>query len=138
MAPVRKRKADQGMALIELTLVLMLLVMLTFGVMEYGWMFYKIQQVTNAARAGARNAVLPDSSNSDVQQTVNAMMTAWGMGGAGYSLTISEADIAAVESGQIVTVTVQVPYDAVKLLGMSIFPTPASLRASASMAKEGP
>jgi len=66
------------------------------------------------------------------------MMTAWGMGASGYTVTTSSADITLLESGEMVTVTVQVPYDNVELLGMSLFPVPAILRGSATMAKEGP
>ena len=135
---IKKKQAQRGLALIELTLVLLLLVLLTFGLMEYGWMFFKMQQVTDAARGGARHAVLPDSTNLEVQQTLASMMTAWGMGDSGYTMTISSADISLMESGEMVTVTVEVPYNNIELLGMALFPTPTNLRASVSMAKENP
>lgn len=138
MARIDETHPERGMALIELALVLVFLVVLTFGVMEYGWMFFKIQQVTNAARGGARHAVLPDATNPEVQQIVDSLMLGWGMDAAGYAVIISTADVASLTPGEIVTVTVEVPYDSVELLGMSIFPTPVNLRASASMAKEGP
>ena len=32
----------------------------TFGAIKYGWLFLKAQQITNAARQGARMATLPD------------------------------------------------------------------------------
>ena len=116
----------------------MLLVLLTFAVMEYGWMFFKMQQVINSARVGTRYSVLPDSTNSGVQQTVDSVMTGWGMGASGYTVTTSSADITLLDPGQLVTVTVEVPYGNIELLGMSLFPLPATLRGSATMAKEGP
>ena len=134
----KKEQQPQGTALVELAIVLTLLALLTFGVMEYGWVFFRMQQVINTARGGARYSVLPDSTNLGVEQTVESMMTAWGMGASGYTVTTSSADITLLESGEMVTVTVQVPYDNVELLGMSLFPVPAILRGSATMAKEGP
>jgi Flp pilus assembly protein TadG len=133
-----KNKQPQGTALIELALVLMVLVLLTFAVMEYGWMFFRMQQVINTARAGARHSVLPDSTNVEVQQIVQSMMTTWGMGASGYTATISSADITSLESGELVTVKIEVPYENIELLGMSLFPIPTNLRGSATMAKEGP
>lgn len=122
----------------EMALVLMLLVLLTFGLMEYGWMFFTLQEVTNASRLGARNAVLPDSTNAEVQQTIQTRMTEWGISDTDYTIIISSADITLLDPGEVLTVAIDVPYGNVELLGMVIFPTPDSLRASTSMAKEGP
>jgi len=121
-----------------MVLVLMVLVVLTFGVMEYGWMFFLMQEVTNAARLGVRNAVLPDSTNLEVQELVQSRMTEWGIGQSAYTITISSADITLLNPGELLTVGIEVPYGNVELLGMTIFPMPESLRASATMAKEGP
>jgi hypothetical protein len=121
-----------------MALVLMLLVLLTFGLMEYGWMFFTLQEATNASRLGARNAVLPDSTNAEVQQVIQTRMTDWGIDAADYSITISAADITLLEPGEFLTIGIDIPYANVELLGMPMFPTPESLRASTSMAKEGP
>ncbi len=134
----RKKRGQRGLALIEMVLVLMVLVVLTFGVMEYGWMFFLMQEVTNAARLGVRNAVLPDSTNLEVQELVQSRMTEWGIGQSAYTITISSADITLLNPGELLTVGIEVPYGNVELLGMTIFPMPESLRASATMAKEGP
>lgn len=133
-----RRDGREGLALVELALVLMILVLLTFGVMEYGWMFFQIQQVTNAARAGAREAILPDTTNADVQAVVNNAMADAGLADSGYDVTISATDVSALGRGEPVTVTVEVPYANIDLLGMSIFPAPGELRGSVTMAKEGP
>lgn len=134
----RQKRDRQGIALIEMVLVLMVLVLLTFGVMEYGWMFFKLQQVTNASRLGVRNAVLPDSTNVEVQLLIQSRMTEWGISESDYTITISAADITILAPGDVLTVAIDIPYVNVELLGMAIFPMPASLRASTSMAKEGP
>lgn len=135
---IRKRKQLGSALIVEVALVLLLLIILTFGGMEYGWLFLRVQQVTNAARGGARVAVLPDATNAEVQQTVNEMMGDWGMAGSGYTVQISSADITALDTGEMITVTVQVPGQNVRLLNMAIFPAPATLTGAVTMAKEGP
>ena len=124
-----------------MAIVLLLLIMLTFGAMEYGWMFFKMQQVTNAARAGAREAVLPDASNSTVQSSIDFAMNGWGMGAIGYIVDIYSGPSGSIDGaggGQLITVTVDVPYPEIEVLGMPLFPTPATLRGRVTMAKEGP
>ena len=132
----RKRDA-QGMALVELALVIMILVLLTFGVVEYSWLFFRMNQISNTAWTAARTGALPDATNADVQAAVDTMMAAWGIPG-GYTITITPADVAGLEPGTIVQVKIDVPTANIKLLGLSILPLPAYLRAGASLAKEGP
>jgi len=48
-----------GTTLVEAAFVLPLLLLVVLGAIEYGWLFYKQQQITNAARHAARIAILP-------------------------------------------------------------------------------
>ena len=134
-----KRKKSEGAVLVELALSLMVMILLCFGAMEYGWMFYRLQQVTNVAQAGARQGVLPDATNDDVTTTVANLMTAHGLADTGYTVTITPGDVTAVDPGDLITVRLDVPYGAeAGLLQMGIFPTPSNLPCSVAMAKEGP
>lgn len=134
----RLKREKDGLATIETALVIGLLVLLTFGVMEYGWMFYRMAQVNNVARSGAREAILPDASDASVQSTVSSLMAEWDMGGSGYSLSVTPGGIDQLARGEHVYVTVEVPYANVQLMGLPIFPLPENLTATAAMAKEGP
>lgn len=138
MVRLRNSNSKRGVALIEFAISLPLLVLLTFGAIEYGWMFLKMQEVTNAARAGSRLAVLPDTTSAEVNTSVGTYLAAAGMGAVAYAITTTPAEVSAAIPGEVVTVTVAVPYGEVDILGMSIFPTPANLTAAVSMAKEGP
>jgi len=139
MAHIGTTGNKRGAALVEMAIILTLLVILTFAVMEYGWMFFRMQQVSAAAREGVRDAVVPDATVADVMNTVNGLMASWGMGTTGYSVDIAPANIEELEPGEPVTVTVAVPYGSVELLGMpEFFPTPATLTSRVVMAKEGP
>lgn len=132
----KRLREKRGVALVEMAIVTLLLIFITFGIMEYGWLFHRIQQMNSCARAGARQAVLPDSTPGLVTDAVSALATGHGI--YGYTLTVNPGDIVALGSGELITVTVAVPYDNVKLIGGSLFPMPDPLRASVTMAKEGP
>lgn len=132
----RFRLHAKGLATVEMALILPILCLLTFGVMEYGWMFLKAHQINNAARNGARVAVTIDATTTQVTSSISTMMTKFGMGASGYSVTISPG-VSQVPTGQTVTVSLLVPYNKIKLLGLPFLPVPSSLTASVSMAKEG-
>lgn len=132
------KRRERGMATVELAIILMVLMFLVFGVMEFGWMFLRMQEVSNAARAGARVAIRPDSTNGDVETVVNNLLSQANITGA--SVSVSLEDISEAELGDPVTVTVAVDYASVGLLGVPLLSEwlPSTLTATATMAKETP
>ena len=138
MARLKMRESRRGTATLETALVLPLLLLLTFALIEYGWLFLRAQEITNGARQGARIAVRPDATNADVQASITAAMETAGI--AGYLVTFSPENVhdENLYPGDSVTVIITVPYDSVRLMGLPWIPVPQDLRASVSMAKEGP
>ena len=126
-----------GMATVELAILLPLLLTLTFGMIEYGWMFWKAQEVNNAAREGVRAAVLPSATTAAVQTRVNGLMTSAGLGGATYTVTCSPTDVSTAAVGAEVSVTVVVQYSNVSPVAVPLIPLPATITGTATMAKEG-
>jgi Flp pilus assembly protein TadG len=62
MAPITRQKMssdERGAALVELALTLPLLLVVIAGIVDFGFVFQRYEVVTNAAREGARIAVLP-------------------------------------------------------------------------------
>lgn len=134
----RHEKHDQrrGVALIEAALVFPILLLLTFGLIEYGWLFLRMESISNAARRGARVAVTPDATSSDVSSAIAVMMTDGGLGDSGYTVTLSSLD---VEPGEIVTVHIVVPnYENISLTDAPLIPVPDQIERHVTMAKEGP
>lgn len=125
----------RGLALIEMALVLPLLLLLLLGLLEYGWIFLRAQQVTNAAREGARMGALADSTNADVMNMIASRMSQVGIGEGDYSVTVTPSAVDTVASGE--TVTVSVSARNVRLIGVPFLPAPSELHQSVSMAKEG-
>jgi Flp pilus assembly protein TadG len=124
----------KGLALVETAIVFPLLLLLTLGVIQYSWLFLKAQQITNAARCGARVGIV----GGDITGTVDTLMIAAGMSKIKSGYTVSS--VLGSDSGDPVTVTVTVP-DAKKVAlinAKNFLPLPASLHASVTMAKEGP
>lgn len=80
MARVTRRagrwRSDEGAQLVEFALVLPLLLLVVLGIAEFGFVFQRYEVLTNAAREGARIAVLPGYSTVDVQARVSAYLTA--------------------------------------------------------------
>jgi Flp pilus assembly protein TadG len=67
-------RGDDGAALIEAAFVLPLLLFVSIGIIEFGRAFQTWQVVTNAAREGARIAVLPGMTDDDIKARVNDYM----------------------------------------------------------------
>jgi Flp pilus assembly protein TadG len=62
----RRVKSERGAELIEFALVLPILLLVVLGIVDFGFLFQRMEVVTNAAREGARMAVLPGYTQADV------------------------------------------------------------------------
>ena len=58
-----------------MALAMPLLMLIVLGIMDFGLMFQQYEVLTNAAREGARIAVLPNYSDADVQARVTSTST---------------------------------------------------------------
>jgi hypothetical protein len=71
MGPLPKRiREHRGAAIVEVALTLPLLLLVSVGIFEFGRAYQTWQVLTNAAREGARIAVLPGSTDSSVRDRV--------------------------------------------------------------------
>jgi Flp pilus assembly protein TadG len=68
----RGRSGERGAELVEFALVLPLLLVVFGGIIDFGLMLQRHQVLSNAAREGARLAVLPGYVEADVQARVQA------------------------------------------------------------------
>lgn len=69
-------RSERGAELIEFALVIPILLVVIAGMVDFALMLQRFQVVTNAAREGARIAVLPGYSQADVQARVTAYVQA--------------------------------------------------------------
>lgn len=134
---MRTNRRGRGVTTVEAAVVLPLMIMLTFAMIEYGWIFLCAQQTTNAARHGARVAVTADANTVGVLYEISGMMGKAGLGNSGYTCSILPSNVEQVPPGDAVTVELTVPCEAITITGIPL-PLPENLHASVSMAKEGP
>ena len=134
MVGKRTNTRYRGVSTVEAALVFPVLLLLTFGVIHYGWLFLKAQQITNAARHGARVAILPYADEDQVAAAIALLMADAGISG------YDDPNIMGISNapGESVTVSLSVDTANVALMDIPLLPNPSSLGASVTMAKEGP
>jgi hypothetical protein len=127
--------------LVEAALMLPLLLMLTFAILEYGWIYIKAQQLRNSASMAARVGSLApelegESMTTKALSRLDEMLTAYGLDSA--SITFEPASFDEVDRGEAVRVIVSVNYEGtdLELVGFPLIPVPANLSAEATFAKQ--
>jgi Flp pilus assembly protein TadG len=109
---------EDGAELLELAIALPILMLIIGGVIDFAILFQRYEVVTNAAREGARVAVLPDFGTADVQNRVTSYLAASGLTDAApaptVSFTTSDVGVGG-PSISTVTVTVQYPHQFILL-----------------------
>src|SRR4051812_6778337 len=83
--PTRRVRFRSGNAVLDMALVLPLLIMITFGAVEYGFALYLKHSLQSAAREGARAAIVAGATATNVQDAVDASMLAAGFAQAKYT-----------------------------------------------------
>jgi Flp pilus assembly protein TadG len=114
------KKRERGQTMAEFTLVLPLLVMLLFGILQFGIVFNDYLAVTDAVRAGARVGSVarflpPGEREQAVKDKVNE--AAVDLDTAKLEITVTTSDNWA--PGSDVTVKAEYPYT-IKLLGIGL------------------
>jgi Flp pilus assembly protein TadG len=163
MAMVSKQRnvSRRGAVAVEAALVFPILLLVTFGAIRYGWFFIKLQQITNAARCGARTAVLYTTDHSKVTDIISTLLGPYGAkiiaegenieDDEGLKVTFWITDnedgtttqtnnIGGASAQDKIKVAITVPAADVDILPMGLFsfePKDWNLKASVTMAKEG-
>jgi Flp pilus assembly protein TadG len=75
----RLRHNERGAALIETAITIPIILLIAVGIFEFGRAYQTWQVLTNAAREGARVAILSDKTDVEVQTAVRNYMQAGGL-----------------------------------------------------------
>jgi Flp pilus assembly protein TadG len=82
--PTRQRHlgfgSERGQSLVETAMILPIVLLVAVGIFEFGRVFQTIQVMTNAAREGARVAVLPATTEDQVKARVKEYLKAGELG----------------------------------------------------------
>jgi Flp pilus assembly protein TadG len=124
--------------MLEFAIVLPVFLLMIIGMIEFGRAVMIHQILVNAAREGARAAVIPGATNADVTSAVEKWLVT--LDAPGRQIAISDEngdaiDLATANSRDIVRVSVSVPYNEVGV-GISSYFMDSTRSAFSQMRKE--
>ncbi len=111
----RFSSSRRAAAAVEMALVLPLFLAIVFGIVEFGRALMVNQVLVNAAREGARHAVTPGASDTQVLSIVDSYMTAAGITGPTRTIMVngSAASLTTANPDDTISVLVSVPHSQV-------------------------
>lgn len=130
----RGNRDERGQALVEFALVVPLLLMLVIGVFEFGRAYNVYQVITDAAREGARTAVVANPSMT-YDSVVTTIRNALGRAGLNPGSATIGLNGWRTGTGTPVAVTIQFPYSFVFLRPLTQL-TPITLQTAFTMRNE--
>jgi len=108
------RRSERGMAMVEMVIILPLLLMLMFAIVEFAVAFGQWQVLSNAAREGARRAILyRDPASCDPAVVATEVRQAIKTYALGMGMTVTDPMISVsgtCSRGDPATVTVSFPF----------------------------
>lgn len=76
---MKRMRSEKGAALIEAAVTVPLILLISVGIFEFGRAYQTQQVLTNAAREGARVAVIEGTTDADVRTRVRDYVTRGGL-----------------------------------------------------------
>jgi len=117
------RRSESGASAVEFALLLPVLMMILFGVIEFGMALYRQSILTNASREGARLGIvqsIPAITTGQINAAIDTYLTGSGISPGNVTRSI----VAGGATGTPVQVTLTLPYTYAVLPGfVSIAPT---------------
>jgi Flp pilus assembly protein TadG len=139
-------RSERGQSLLETALTLPLLLLISVGIFEFGRAYQTWQIVTNAAREGARVAVLPTYVNGAVEARVQGYLTSGQLPNASSAtVVVNRNTTVSIGTGTAAasSVTVNYPFQFIVLgpvarlvVSQSTLGAPLTMSASAVMRNE--
>jgi Flp pilus assembly protein TadG len=125
----------RGQVTVEYAIVLSLVLIVLWGIIEFGRMVLVADCIVQAAQEGARVGVTPGATSAQVIAEVNTILANSYISGA--TVTTTPSDITTLETGEALTVNVSVPFSAVSWLPTPQFLQGKVLRTACVMLREG-
>lgn len=126
----------RGAAVVEMAVVTPFLLLLIFGIVEFGYVFFARETLNTAVREACRVGILHGSTQSDIENRFMEAISAAGVSATPDMLTITESTPDGADY-TVLTVTVSVPYENVSLVGPFLGLKATTLTTGTSMRKEG-
>ncbi|MGN0334309.1 MAG: TadE/TadG family type IV pilus assembly protein [Lachnospiraceae bacterium] len=118
-------KDEKGQATVEFALILPIFILLVFGIIDFGWLFYNKIQVNNASREGARYAVVHWDEEDYITNTETKV-----------TAVLSGASVTVTDHVESVTVTVSKNVDVLTGVTSVFVGDRVNLKSNCTMRKE--
>ena len=143
---LRRLGSERGTALLETAMTIPLLLLVSVAIFEFGRAFQTWEVLTNAAREGARVAVLPNSTAADASARAKAYLDSGQLVGDTATITVTPTTISIGGANASASkVTVDYPFQFMVLQPVAKLVVkgtqlgkPITMSASAEMRNESP
>jgi len=123
---MKRIRSQKGAALVEAAITIPLILLISVGIFEFGRAYQTWQVLTNAAREGARMAVLEGTTDADVRTRVNNYLTGGGLTALADANIVVSRTVALAPSGTASSVQVNYPFEFMVLNPVVQLVAPAS------------
>ncbi len=144
---IRKLRGERrGTTVVETAMVLIPLMMLLFGIIEYCWLLTNWNLLNNAAREGCRYVVVNNTDptiSADVQTIVNGFMAGGSANFNAFTVTVSgthqgvATPVNNLAPGDLIVVSVSGQYRFLNIIPVAKLPTTVTITSSVTMVCEG-
>jgi Flp pilus assembly protein TadG len=103
---------EQGAASVEFAIILPVLILMIFGIIQFGIAFNRVQGLQAAAREGARAASLPHITKTDVEDRIRGALDGVLANPADVDISVTPSDSRPcnLRTGDTVVVEVEYPH----------------------------
>ena len=128
----------RGAAAVELAVVLPIFILMVFGIIEFGRAIMVHQILVNASREAARYAVVPNATQTVMNNKISQYMTAADITGytTGIQINGTVGTLASAASDDEIRVVISVPYSNVSWGIMGLIDSGRTFSVSTIMRKE--
>jgi Flp pilus assembly protein TadG len=121
-----RRRGERGAALLEAAITVPIILLIAVGIFEFGRAYQTWQVLTNAAREGARLAVINGSTDADVVTRVRNYMSAGQLENAATATVTVNRGVALTGSDTASQITINYPFQFMVLNPVVRLVTPSS------------
>lgn len=139
-APVFSPPARRGASVVEFAILAPLLFTLFLGMIDVGRAIMASEMIASAAREGARRGIVTGADNTVIEAAVDNSLTNAGISTAQRTVRVrvnnTEVDAITAVPGNVIEITVGVPYRNVSWLPVTVFVGDRSLLVTCVMRHE--
>ena len=133
---MKRYRNERGAALLEAAITLPIILLISVGIFEFGRAYQTWQVLTNAAREGARLAVINGSTDADVTARVRGYMQAGSLANYGTATVTIQRAVALTGADTASKIQIDYPFEFMVLNPVVRLVTPADTKTGAPISMQ--